>query len=164
MKYYFYYILLWLQLFYVVEDYNKKIVGYVLVKMEEDVEECYGYIILLVVLWIYCKLGLVMKFMIVVQQCMQEVFGVEYVLLYVCKSNCVVFYLYMEMLGYRIMDVEVKYYVDGEDVYDMWKILKFGKVDNLFLGVDLKVDFKFDLKVDLKFQCSFLKFLGLEVL
>ena len=33
MKYYFYHILSWPQLLYVAEDYNKKIVGYVLAKM-----------------------------------------------------------------------------------------------------------------------------------
>jgi len=33
MKYYLYHILSWPQLLYVAEDYNKKIVGYVLAKM-----------------------------------------------------------------------------------------------------------------------------------
>jgi hypothetical protein len=33
MQYYFYHILSWPQLLYVAEDYNKKIVGYVLAKM-----------------------------------------------------------------------------------------------------------------------------------
>lgn len=36
MKYYFYHLLSWPQLLWVAEDYDGKIVGYVLAKMEED--------------------------------------------------------------------------------------------------------------------------------
>jgi len=36
MKYYFYHFLSWPQLLWVAEESNKKIVGYVLAKMEED--------------------------------------------------------------------------------------------------------------------------------
>ena len=39
MKYYFYHILSWPQLLYVAEDPSKKIVGYVLAKMEEDSDD-----------------------------------------------------------------------------------------------------------------------------
>ena len=35
-QYYFYHILSWPQLLYVAEDYNGKIVGYVLAKMYDD--------------------------------------------------------------------------------------------------------------------------------
>lgn len=36
MKYYFYHLLTWPQLLWVAEDFDGKIVGYVLAKMEED--------------------------------------------------------------------------------------------------------------------------------
>lgn len=36
MKYYFYHLLSWPQLLWVAEDFDGKIVGYVLAKMEED--------------------------------------------------------------------------------------------------------------------------------
>ena len=39
MKYYFYHCLSWPQLLYVAQDHKKKIVGYVLAKMEEDSPE-----------------------------------------------------------------------------------------------------------------------------
>jgi ribosomal protein S18 acetylase RimI-like enzyme len=36
MKYYFYHLLTWPQLLWVAEDFDGKIVGYVMAKMEED--------------------------------------------------------------------------------------------------------------------------------
>lgn len=38
MKYYFYHLLTWPQLLWVAEDFDGKIVGYVMAKMEEDEE------------------------------------------------------------------------------------------------------------------------------
>ncbi|OAE19456.1 hypothetical protein AXG93_1040s1200 [Marchantia polymorpha subsp. ruderalis] len=138
MKYYLYHILSWPQLLYVAEDYNKKIVGYVLAKMEEkedpsethrnaagkeDSSECHGHITSLAVLRTHRKLGLATKLMNAAQRAMQEVFGAEYVSLHVRKSNRAAFHLYTETLGYRINDTEAKYYADSEDAYDMRKEL-----------------------------------------
>ena len=39
MKYYFYHLLSWPQLLWVAEDFDGKIVGYVLAKMEDDTPE-----------------------------------------------------------------------------------------------------------------------------
>ena len=50
MKYYFYHALSWPQLLYVAQDSKKKIVGYVLAKMEEDAPEVHGHITSLAVL------------------------------------------------------------------------------------------------------------------
>ncbi|KAI5061172.1 hypothetical protein GOP47_0023677 [Adiantum capillus-veneris] len=124
MKYYFYHILSWPQLLYVAEDYNKKIVGYVLAKMEEESSECHGHITSLAVLRTHRKLGLATKLMSAAQRAMQEVFGAEYVSLHVRKSNRAAFHLYTETLGYKIHDVEAKYYADGEDAFDMRQQLK----------------------------------------
>ncbi|CAI7889977.1 unnamed protein product, partial [Closterium sp. NIES-53] len=63
MKYYLYHILSWPQLLYVAEDYNKKIVGYVLAKMEEESTECRGHITSLAVSRTHRKLGLATKLM-----------------------------------------------------------------------------------------------------
>ncbi|CAM6088969.1 unnamed protein product [Calypogeia fissa] len=124
MKYYLYHILSWPQLLYVAEDYNKKIVGYVLAKMEEESTECHGHITSLAVLRTHRKLGLATKLMTAAQRAMQEVFGAEYVSLHVRKSNRAAFHLYTETLGYKINDIEAKYYADSEDAYDMRKTLK----------------------------------------
>ncbi|KAF4366126.1 hypothetical protein F8388_014844 [Cannabis sativa] len=61
MKYYLYHILSWLQLFYGAEDYNGRIIGYVLAKMEEESNKCHGHITSLVVLRTHRKLGLATK-------------------------------------------------------------------------------------------------------
>lgn len=125
MKYYFYHILSWPQLLYVAEDYNGRIVGYVLAKMEEESTDCHhGHITSLAVLRTHRKLGLATKLMTAAQNAMEQVFDAEYVSLHVRKSNRAAFNLYTETLGYKIHDVEAKYYADGEDAYDMRKQLK----------------------------------------
>lgn len=73
MKYYFYHILSWPQLLYVAEDYNGKIVGYVLAKMEEETTECHGHITSLAVLRTHRKLGLATKLMSAAQNAMEQV-------------------------------------------------------------------------------------------
>ncbi|KAM0949303.1 putative transferase transcription regulator GNAT family [Dioscorea sansibarensis] len=125
MKYYLYHILSWPQLLYVAEDYDGHIVGYVLAKMEEESSEpCHGHITSLAVLRTHRKLGLATKLMTAAQAAMESVFGAEYVSLHVRRSNRAAFNLYTSTLGYKIHDVEAKYYADGEDAYDMRKQLK----------------------------------------
>jgi peptide alpha-N-acetyltransferase len=58
------------------------------------------------------------------QAAMEQVYEAEYVSLHVRRSNRAAFNLYTETLGYKINDVEAKYYADGEDAYDMRKNLK----------------------------------------
>ncbi len=125
MKYYFYHILSWPQLLYVAEDSKKKIVGYVLAKMEEDAAEVHGHITSLAVLRSHRKMGLAAKLMTAAQEAMAETFAAEYVSLHVRKSNRAAFSLYTTTLGYQINDIEAKYYADSEDAYDMRKY--FGK-------------------------------------
>jgi len=63
-KYYVYHFLNWPQLLYVAEDSNKKIVGYVLAKIEEESnEELHGHITSLSVLRTHRKLGIANKLM-----------------------------------------------------------------------------------------------------
>jgi peptide alpha-N-acetyltransferase len=121
MKYYFYHCLSWPQLLYVAQDHKKKIVGYVLAKMEEDSPEVHGHITSLAVLRTHRKMGLAAKLMNAAQEAMQETFHAEYVSLHVRKSNRAAFSLYTQSLKFEIHDVEAKYYADSEDAYDMRK-------------------------------------------
>jgi len=121
MKYYFYHCLSWPQLLYVAQDHKKKIVGYVLAKMEEDVEPVHGHITSLAVLRSHRKMGLAAKLMSAAQEAMQETFNAEYVSLHVRKSNRAAFSLYTQSLKFEIHDIEAKYYADSEDAYDMRK-------------------------------------------
>ena len=121
MKYYFYHALSWPQLLYVAQDTKKKIVGYVLAKMEEDAAEVHGHITSLAVLRSHRKMGLAAKLMNAAQDAMMETFEAEYVSLHVRKSNRAAFTLYTRGLGFEIHDIEAKYYADSEDAYDMRK-------------------------------------------
>ncbi|XP_039020137.1 N-terminal acetyltransferase A complex catalytic subunit NAA10-like [Hibiscus syriacus] len=86
--------------------------------------ECHSHNTSLAILRTHRKLGLATKLMIAAQAAMEHVFGAEYVLLHVRKSNRVTFNLYTQTLGYKIHDVEAKYYANGEDAYDIRKQLK----------------------------------------
>lgn len=120
MKYYFYHLLSWPQLLWVAEDFDGKIVGYVLAKMEEDERQPrHGHITSLSVLRTHRKRGIATALMQRSQKEMAEVFESEYVSLHVRKSNRAAFHLYSVTLRYEVNDVEKGYYADGEDAYDM---------------------------------------------
>lgn len=121
LKYYFYHILSWPQLLYVAEDYNGKIVGYVLAKMEEEATEVHGHITSLAVARSHRKLGIATRLMEASHRAMQDVFGAKYASLHVRVTNKGAHHLYTQSLGYKINDVEAKYYADGEDAFDMRK-------------------------------------------
>lgn len=125
LKYYFYHILSWPQLLWVAEDYNKKIVGYVLAKMEENPKkgEEHGHITSLAVLRTHRKMGLATKLMTAAQVAMVEAFDAKYVSLHVRESNYSAFHLYKDTLKFTIHGMEKGYYADGEDAYDMRKKL-----------------------------------------
>jgi len=126
MRYYFYHMLSWPQVLYVAEDYNKKIVGYVLAKMEEDSAEVHGHITSLAVLRSHRKLGLASKLMRASMVAMEETFGAEHVSLHVRVTNRAAFTLYSQSLGFDIHDTESKYYADNEDAYNMRKMFATG--------------------------------------
>lgn len=121
LKYYLYHGLTWPQLLYVAEDYKKRVVGYVLAKMEEDADVPHGHITSLAVARSHRKMGIATKLMKAANRAMKESFGAKYVSLHVRESNRAAFHLYNVTLGYKINDVEKKYYADGEDAYDMRK-------------------------------------------
>jgi len=149
MKYYFYHLLSWPQLSYVAEDHKKKIVGYVLAKMEEDANEPHGHITSLAVLRTHRKLGLATKLMNQSQHAMVNCCNASYVSLHVRKSNRAALKLYRDTLEFRcadqprsmvhcvsrIHDVEAKYYADNEDAFDMRKDLKEKRVTSSLQNV-----------------------------
>lgn len=122
MKYYFYHGLTWPQLSYVAEDDKGNIVGYVLAKMEEpepNEESKHGHITSLAVKRSYRRLGLAQKLMNQASQAMVECFDAQYVSLHVRKSNRAALNLYTNSLCFKILEIEPKYYADGEDAYSM---------------------------------------------
>jgi len=123
-KYYVYHFLNWPQLLFVAEDSNKKIVGYVLAKIEEESEDVHGHITSLSVLRSHRKLGIANKLMNATHKAMQEVFDAEYCSLHVRVSNRAALGLYEGKLKYKKVDVEEKYYADEEDAFNMKKAFK----------------------------------------
>jgi peptide alpha-N-acetyltransferase len=126
-RYYYYHLLSWPHLLMVAED-SSKIVGYVLAKMADDDEDAenqppHAHITSLSVLRTHRKLGLATKLMNAAQRQMEQVYGAHYISLHVRKSNTAAFHLYSKTLAYEIRKLEVKYYADGEDAYEMHKKL-----------------------------------------
>ncbi|KAF6259154.1 acyl-CoA N-acyltransferase [Scenedesmus sp. NREL 46B-D3] len=73
LKYYFYHILSWPQLLHVAEDYNGKIVGYVLAKMEEEAADpVHGHITSLAVARTHRKMGIAAKLMTATREQQQQ--------------------------------------------------------------------------------------------
>ncbi|XP_004776354.2 N-alpha-acetyltransferase 11 [Mustela putorius furo] len=120
MKYYLYHGLSWPQLSYVAEDEAGRMVGYVLAKMEEDADDVpHGHITSLAVKRSHRRLGLAQKLMDQAARAMVETFGARYVSLHVRRSNRAALRLYADALGFRVSDVEPRYYADGEDAFAM---------------------------------------------
>ncbi|KAL1228843.1 N-alpha-acetyltransferase [Trichinella spiralis] len=106
MKYYFYHGLSWPQLSYVAEDEKRRIVGYVLAKMEEDSEEPHGHITSLAVKRSYRRLGIAQKLMDQTAIAMVETFNAKYVSLHVRVSNRAALSLYEHTLKFEINEIE----------------------------------------------------------
>ncbi|KAJ3141457.1 N-terminal acetyltransferase A complex catalytic subunit ard1 [Physocladia obscura] len=124
MKYYIYHLASWPQLSYVAEDHKGRVVGYVLAKMEEEANQLpNGHITSLSVMRNFRRLGLAEKLMSQAQRAMVESFGAKSCSLHVRKSNRAAISLYKDTLKFSEVEVEKKYYADGEDAKKM--VLKF---------------------------------------
>ncbi|CAD5225919.1 unnamed protein product [Bursaphelenchus okinawaensis] len=132
LKYYLYHALSW-PLSYVAENHKGEIVGYVLAKMEEDAEdEPHGHITSLAVRREYRRLGVARLLMDQTARLMVEMYGARYVSLHVRVTNRAALHLYRDVLKFDVMDVEAKYYADGEDAYAMKRpLVQWAKENDL---------------------------------
>ncbi|GBO99078.1 N-alpha-acetyltransferase 11 [Eumeta japonica] len=78
-----------------------------------------GHITSLAVKRSYRRLGLAQKLMNQASKAMVECFDAQYVSLHVRKSNRAALNLYTNTLKFKIIEIEPKYYADGEDAYAM---------------------------------------------
>ncbi|KLO07919.1 acyl-CoA N-acyltransferase [Schizopora paradoxa] len=127
MKYYLYHGQTWPGLSYVAEDDKGRIVGYILAKMEEEVESGeppHGHVTSISVIRSYRRLGIAKKLMIQSQEAMAAIYKAAYVSLHVRKSNRAAIGLYRDTLGFEVHNVEKGYYADGEDAFGMRLSLK----------------------------------------
>ncbi|KAK8800803.1 hypothetical protein WA588_001634 [Blastocystis sp. NMH] len=114
MKYYYYHIVSSPELSYVAVNEQNKIVGYVLGKIDEDNSKV-GNITSVAVCRAYRRMGLAQKLMRQVERKMIEVYNLEKCTLNVRESNYAAYHLYHSVLGFQRIDVDVKYYADGEN-------------------------------------------------
>eukprot|EP00201_Polytomella_parva_P003714 CAMPEP_0175083994 /NCGR_PEP_ID=MMETSP0052_2-20121109/27750_1 /TAXON_ID=51329 ORGANISM="Polytomella parva, Strain SAG 63-3" /NCGR_SAMPLE_ID=MMETSP0052_2 /ASSEMBLY_ACC=CAM_ASM_000194 /LENGTH=103 /DNA_ID=CAMNT_0016355623 /DNA_START=183 /DNA_END=494 /DNA_ORIENTATION=- len=89
--------------------------------MEEECAEPHGHITSVAVSRTHRKLGLATKLLSASHKAMEEVFGAKYVSLHVRETNKVAIHLYTKTLGYKKMDLDLKYYADGENAWEMRK-------------------------------------------
>lgn len=119
-----YHALSWPGLLYVAESDDGKIVGYVMAKMEDEDSEkdnavIHGHITSISVLRSHRKLGIATKLMRASQFAMKSLYDAEYCSLHVRVGNRAAIALYRDVLGFKVINVDEKYYADGEDAYDM---------------------------------------------
>jgi N-alpha-acetyltransferase 10/11 len=140
LRYYLYHILSWPQLLYVCEDMNKKTVGYVLGKMddEEDSSKAHGHITSLAVLRSHRKLGVASAVMRATMREMDQEYEANFCSLHVRKTNEAALHLYQETLGFRCAEIDEKYYVDDEDAFHMKKYFRGNKQSQLFYVTEQK--------------------------
>ena len=127
-RYYYYHVLSWPDLLYVAEDIStKKIVGYVLAKVDDEDEsenkEIRGHITSISVLREYRRLGIAKRLMDATHRAMKGVYNLNAVTLHVRVSNIAAMGLYRDRLGYAMMELDESYYADGENAYLMRKVL-----------------------------------------
>ena len=146
-KYYIYHYLSWPSLLHVAEDNNKKIVGYVLAKLEdEEVKsgEVQGQITSISVLRTYRRLGVASKLMNHAINMLQEYFDADFVSLNVRVSNRPALNLYHKNLGFEVIGIDKEYYMDREDAYKMRKYFKKEKKDKKEIFIEIKDEIKYE--------------------
>ncbi|KAK9373320.1 acyl-CoA N-acyltransferase [Lipomyces chichibuensis] len=126
LRYYLYHALTWPQASFVATDASgRKIVGYVLAKMEEEPTDGvpHGHVTSLAVMRTYRRMGIAAKLMALALRGLAESYGAKYVSLHVRKSNRAALHLYRDTLTFEVVEIEKGYYGDGEDAYSMKKDL-----------------------------------------
>ncbi|CAI4063514.1 peptide alpha-N-acetyltransferase complex A subunit ARD1 SKDI_08G0550 [Saccharomyces kudriavzevii IFO 1802] len=107
---------------------GEKLVGYVLVKMNDDPDQQNeapnGHITSLSVMRTYRRMGIAENLMRQALFALREVHQAEYVSLHVRQSNRAALHLYRDTLAFEVLSIEKSYYQDGEDAYAMKKVLK----------------------------------------
>ncbi|ESK94332.1 hypothetical protein Moror_8197 [Moniliophthora roreri MCA 2997] len=131
MRFWIYHLIAWPQLSYVAEAIDektgkRKIVGYVLSKIDEDNEEgqegqasIRGHVNSISVLRSYRRLGLARRLMERSQEAMSTIYNAQSCTLHVRASNKAAIGLYRDTLGFDVEKIEKGYYGDGEDAWSM---------------------------------------------
>ncbi|CAL9737770.1 N-terminal acetyltransferase A complex catalytic subunit Ard1p [Monosporozyma servazzii] len=111
---------------------GEKLVGYVLVKMNDDPDQqdqpLNGHITSLSVMRTYRRMGIAENLMRQALFALRELHDAEYVSLHVRQSNRAALHLYRDTLEFEVLSIEKSYYQDGEDAYAMKKVLDLNEL------------------------------------
>lgn len=111
---------------------GEKLVGYVLVKMNDDPDPqdqpLNGHITSLSVMRTYRRMGIAENLMRQALFALRELHDAEYVSLHVRQSNRAALHLYRDTLEFEVLSIEKSYYQDGEDAYAMKKVLDLNEL------------------------------------
>uniref|UniRef100_A0A0N4ZIM4 N-terminal amino-acid N(alpha)-acetyltransferase NatA n=1 Tax=Parastrongyloides trichosuri TaxID=131310 RepID=A0A0N4ZIM4_PARTI len=131
-SYYKYVLLGWPTLSFVAEDDNGKIIGYVMVKIDEEGgDDKKGFITSLSVARPYRKLGIGETLLRLTSQALVDNYGATSVILQVRISNKNAINLYCNKLNFEKKSIIKEYYTDGEDAHLLSKDLaKLERFDN----------------------------------
>jgi peptide alpha-N-acetyltransferase len=125
MWYWVYHMLTSAPIIHVATNQSRKILGYVLAKIDEQGPHSkppvplHGLITSVSVYGHCRKLGLAAKMLSHTHSMIWTCFGAEYVQLHVRETNRAGRHLYAETLGYQFIGWDKKYYTDGEDALRM---------------------------------------------
>lgn len=125
MWYWIYHYLLSPQGAHVAVNRKGKVLGYVLAKMDDDNKNQkpppppHGHITSVAVYSRYRKLGIATKLMSYTHRTLRECFSADHVNLNVREFNRAAHILYENTLGYKFVNVEERYYADGENGWSM---------------------------------------------
>ncbi|KAL7674886.1 hypothetical protein ACOME3_001159 [Neoechinorhynchus agilis] len=142
-KYYLYHAMSWPQLSFVAVDGKGRCVAYILSKMDDESDRpdnLIGHITSLAVLRSHRRLGIAKRLVIQTIMAMTNNYDAQFASLHVRVSNRAAIKLYQDILNFRIVSTETKYYADGEDAFAMKRELSDFKRKDLPLNVDEEVD------------------------
>lgn len=140
MRYYLYHAVIWPQLPQVAVDEDGTICGYVLGKLDEEAPVLAAHVTSIAVFRSHRQLAIATKLIRATQREMRHVMGAIYVSLHVRVSNTAAIHLYQDVCGFRVVNIEVKYYADGEDAYEMRCYLYSWQDHGAFINRDGTVD------------------------
>uniref|UniRef100_A0A0K0FD38 N-terminal amino-acid N(alpha)-acetyltransferase NatA n=1 Tax=Strongyloides venezuelensis TaxID=75913 RepID=A0A0K0FD38_STRVS len=124
---YFSYILLcWPSLSHVAEDDTGKIIGYILVKYEDEIgkeDKKSGHVVSLAVSRSFRRLGIAKKLIYLSCKALVDNYSANQLSLQVRISNSNAIYLYLKRMSFKKDKVLSGYYADGEDAFLLVKDL-----------------------------------------
>ncbi|CEF69437.1 ARD1 homolog a, N-acetyltransferase [Strongyloides ratti] len=115
-NYLVYIMLCWPSLSYVAEDDKGRVIGYIIVKLDENNDKK-GLVVSLAVSLSYRRLGIAKKLMNFSIQALIDCYNATEIFLQVRKSNNIAIMFYKVKMNFKEEKIIEEYYADGEDAF-----------------------------------------------